>query len=235
MGNVELIISKTAIEWDRVMKERKLERDWMNIEDILAFQTANIGLGRDGSIDLSHLGILFFLDDNKDGKFTLREATLFIERCCSREEKWDKSFTEFQTQLQAWCTLAMWNYVTAVKGRSKFKLWMVKALSRIKNYKTFKTDGQFKAKKFLRTDCVKTLYELFNIRQSYGMAYNDFLGLMQRAAEEKEYMPKIESASTCYDDYVPVAIVEEFALDFLTGFINLMEQLGFEQGIPINL
>ena len=202
MGNVEAIVNKTSIEYERVKKERKLDRDWMNIEDILSFQTSNLGLGRDGSIDLGHLGILYYMDDNKDGRFTLKEMHLFIARCCAREERWDKSFTEMQTQCQAWCTLLMWNSVIetgehSVKksgggnsvqpervGVKRFKVWMVKVLSRVRPYKTFNSKGPFKTK-FLHMDSVKTLYELFNIRQSYGMGYQDFLDLMQRAAEEK--------------------------------------------------
>ena len=48
-------------------------------------------------------------------------------------------------------------------------------------------------------------------------------------------MPKADQSSKStsnYDNYVPIAIVEEFAEQFLAGFINLMRQLGFDQEIP---
>eukprot|EP01098_Paradermamoeba_levis_P008170 TRINITY_DN3386_c0_g1_i1.p1 TRINITY_DN3386_c0_g1~~TRINITY_DN3386_c0_g1_i1.p1 ORF type:complete len:226 (-),score=50.98 TRINITY_DN3386_c0_g1_i1:82-759(-) len=217
------IVRHIQEESNRVMKvpkDKKETRD-MVLDEIIQIQPL-----REHPIDLTHLGTLFVLDKNLDGKFSVQECIDFAELCCSRE--FHKAH-DFQTQVQAYCTMLMWKEVGKEKGDAVFVDWFVKLFT--ENMKThhFK---DYPGITFLNRDTIKTLHEILNIRVQYGMDYQSFFDLMQRVGEEQNLM-SLEDEQL--DDVVPSDVIKQFAHNFIKGgFIALMLELGFDPDIDVD-
>ena len=79
---------------------------------------------------------------------------------------------------------------------------------------------------FIRSDTIKCLYEILNVRQTHNIEFQAFFALMQQTGEEQGYMT-VEDESQ--DDFVPLPVIQGFATDFIKGFSRLMREIGFKQ------
>ena len=108
MGNVQDGLDKgiqvhITSEYERVRKDKT--RDYLNISEILQLQSQE-----EYPFTFSHLGVLYVLDDDKDGRVEIEELTKF-GIFCSKHMKNQKTY-EFQSQLQAFTTLHLWHALT---------------------------------------------------------------------------------------------------------------------------
>ena len=84
---------------------------------------------------------------------------------------------------------------------------------------------------FVEETTLKTLHTVFGIADGYGLSYLNFKNLCLSAGDEKDIFYNGEDD---VDDKVPLVILKEFALAFITGFISLMESLGFDREIDVD-
>jgi len=77
-------------------------------------------------VDLSHLGVLFYIDKDQDGRFPMSELFDFAILAASRSRLYKPH--EFQSQIHGYCTLHLWNKVSAQKGKEEFEKWLCKLL-----------------------------------------------------------------------------------------------------------
>ena len=82
--------------------------------------------------------------------------------------------------------------------------------------------------KYLSESTLMTLHTLFSISDGYGISFQYFFDLCQRCGEEKGELNLNEEK---YDDKIPVSVISDFSFDFINGYINLMESLGFDRDI----
>eukprot|EP01104_Vermistella_antarctica_P021109 TRINITY_DN933_c0_g3_i1.p1 TRINITY_DN933_c0_g3~~TRINITY_DN933_c0_g3_i1.p1 ORF type:complete len:231 (+),score=61.35 TRINITY_DN933_c0_g3_i1:327-1019(+) len=227
-NNLSNVEQHFTAEYERVNGLNKgPAREYLVLDQVLQMAPA-----RTHPADFSHLGTLFVLDREKNGKFTRESIAALIHLGQIREAK-TKSTHDFQQQFQAYCTLRMWCNVGGDGGDERFAAWVVKLFSEntCSSSSPVRKIGKKPYTMFLRHDTVKTLHELLNIKQSYGVGFQKFFDLMQRVAEEQGLM---SISNEALDYVVPIKIIEQFAMNFLRGFRELMADLGFDPQMGID-
>ena len=205
----------SAAEFQRILGDK--ERDYLHLSEVLQIKPPE-----EITLSFYHIGTLFVIDDDKDGRFSLVELEKFA-RFCLRKQK-DYKQHEAHSMLQAACTLQMWLSVSKKQGdeeqegENDFVAWVGKLLYEDENV------SYFEDKPFVRSDTLLHLFELLNVKTTHGIDFQMFFDLLQQAAEEQGMM-SIELQDM--DDYVPLLICQQFAGHFITGFARLMHQLGF--------
>ena len=161
--------------------------------------------------DFNHLGSLYWLDADKDGKFSISDFTQFAHTWVERS-KLHKKY-ELHSQLQAYFTLKMWKEVNSKDGDpQKFIDWISNLmLASSKEIRYFDDDQEIP---FVPCEVLKQLYEVFYVKQTHNIEFQAFVSLLQEVGEEKGIMNVDEEEQ---DDYVPLPAVQELA----SGFIQI--------------
>jgi len=76
MGNGESYDQYITTEFERIRNSKKTKHDYLELEDILRFQSPPAHPTQD--LDLTHLGTLFVMERSKTGKFYLDEVIAFV-------------------------------------------------------------------------------------------------------------------------------------------------------------
>merc|ERR1712100_982392 len=89
-------------EYNRVRDESDdaADRDHLVLDEVLMLKPP-----KDIPIDFSHLGTLFVLDDNLDGRVTMKEVYRFAELWANQQRFFRPH--EYRAQMQAYCTMRM--------------------------------------------------------------------------------------------------------------------------------
>mmetsp|Transcript_26711 Transcript_26711/g.48113 ORF Transcript_26711/g.48113 Transcript_26711/m.48113 type:complete len:210 (-) Transcript_26711:90-719(-) len=182
------------------------ERDYLELCEILQLKPPE-----EISLSFYHLGCLFVLDEDKDGRITLEELLGFVSFCHEKAGHYKPH--EIQAMLQAACTLKLWQCISEEEGEDNFVAWIGRLLYENENVKSFNGEP------FIRSDTIMHIYEVLNIKATHGIEFQNFFDLMQQSAEESGLMTiDIEEM----DDFVPVMTCQQFARDFIRGFSRLM-------------
>jgi hypothetical protein len=122
----------------------------------------------------------------------------------------------------------LWNDIILPGGVDKFVEWLVLILCdrMVEKFEAYPDTI------FLRSDAVKTLHSLLNVQESYNVGFQEFFDTMQQVAEARKLM-SVNVAEL--DDVVPVVVVEQFIREFITGFMKILTEIGFDDQDPIDL
>ena len=99
-------------EFERVKTEQ--QRDYLKLSEVLQIKAPE-----DISINFYHIGTLFRLDEDKDGRFTLQDLENYAKFCDSKQKEYKPH--ELQSMLQGVCTLIMWQSVCTDEGQNDFE------------------------------------------------------------------------------------------------------------------
>lgn len=177
----------------------------------------------DYHIRMNHIGNLFLLDTDKDGRFTLQDFEEFAVYC--RDEKENFKLYEFSFQLQARSTLKMWNSLQNGSD-GDFKAWIGRLLHESCDRKSFSIPSNLLLVEFVGIEAVNLLYEIMEMKMLKSFTVQNFLHLLQQAAEEADLMP-LEDIKL--DNMVPLCICQNFAEEFLVGFSTLFKEIGLHK------
>ena len=218
MGNVESNMDKglqlyIKQEFERVQKDPS--KDYLTLGEVLQLKSQD-----EYPFTFAHLGLLFVLDDDRDGRVTQEELVKFGQ-VCNLNMKNYKTY-EFQSQLQAFATLQLWQELKKPDGEDEIVGWIGRLLYENDEIRTFeKKPGII----FIRLDTVKYLYDFCNVKVMNGMDLQMFFSLLQEYGEEKDMM-SLECEEQ--DGFVPIVICQEFAREFIRGLSKLMKEIGFD-------
>eukprot|EP01133_Synstelium_polycarpum_P016648 gene16648-19780_t len=177
---------------------------------------------RECTIDTSHLGTLFAIDQRLTGRFYESDIISFA-RIYAAQLLQNGGKDDFQSKFQAYCTLKMWNEISKTNGSDIFVEWFSKLFTENTTYtQTFQHHPDTV---FLTSDAIKKMYQILSIKNYYGGDFRSFFDLMQRTAEEQGLMKLDEDE---LDDVVPLYCLKYFSKDFINGFVKLMYELGFQ-------
>ncbi|KAF0972817.1 hypothetical protein FDP41_009066 [Naegleria fowleri] len=214
MGQNQTIRSHVQRQYNAVKKSDK--RDYLVIEEAKKLQSLD-----EYPIDFKKLAVLFMLDFDKNGKFSLDDLMKFTDWCGTVTEHLKTDQQSFKSELQAQCTLHMWKQInTARNGKKVFGDWFVRV---------FSVGHIVKCPKYPKThwvsiDTASIIHELLSIKELYGISCQQFMNLMQTVGEEKGLM-SLDDVDL--DDVIPTDVIHDFAVSFITGFLNMMSSLGF--------
>lgn len=130
-------------------------------------------------VDARQLAVLYKVDEEKNGTFTLNNLVNFAEWC--RLITRLSLPAEFQSTVQAQCIISLWKSLTSEHGKKQFVEWFYKLFVENMPVQFFDEHDDVV---FLRSDNVKTLHDLLNIKESYGIDFQTFFDVMQRVGEE---------------------------------------------------
>lgn len=220
MGSNESTLEKgihqcVLSEFDRVKKEKS--RDHLILKEVLELSHPD-----DFPFTFSHVGNLFVLDSNKDGRITIQELIDFAI-FCNKNLKNYKTY-EFQSQLQAATTLELWKFIknNEQENIDDVIAWIGRLLYENEEVSYFQDKIHVP---FIKIDTLKLLYEIFNLKSMNGMDIQNFIDLLQQCGEEQGIM-----ALECeeLDEYVPLIICQQFSKEFFKGLTKLMKEIGFD-------
>eukprot|EP00735_Rhodelphis_limneticus_P011334 TRINITY_DN4420_c0_g1::TRINITY_DN4420_c0_g1_i1::g.7312::m.7312 TRINITY_DN4420_c0_g1::TRINITY_DN4420_c0_g1_i1::g.7312 ORF type:complete len:224 (+),score=18.74,EF-hand_1/PF00036.27/0.063,EF-hand_1/PF00036.27/1e+02,EF-hand_1/PF00036.27/5.9e+02,EF-hand_6/PF13405.1/0.13,EF-hand_6/PF13405.1/1.8e+03,EF-hand_7/PF13499.1/0.023 TRINITY_DN4420_c0_g1_i1:143-814(+) len=223
MGNaasISSVISYIDSEFERLRADKT--RDYLILDEVLRIQSP-----KEYDIDFSHIGTLFVLDKQHSGKITRQDLRDFVSKCSTRRRMINPH--EFRQYMQGYCTIQMWNVVCKESGRDVFADW----ISNLYRYNApILTFEEYPGTEFVGRETIETLHDVFGIERTYGIDFQQFFDLLQRAGEECDLLDLEEEQ---LDDAVPIPVLRQFAADFIVGFVELMgKELGFGPDIRID-
>ncbi|KAF4745765.1 hypothetical protein FOZ62_003447 [Perkinsus olseni] len=181
----------------------------------------NLRTPQDVSIDLNHMAILWKMDAARDGVVDSTELMGFAEYCNGLFKTYGSY--DFKEYLQAHCVVDMYNDVFVSSNYSLFSDWICRLVAQGERTTTFPS---YPGVKFMTRDAV---YHLHTFLQQYHIAdFRDqqgFLDLLQEVSEGMELMTLDDEH---LDDYVPVATVQSFLVNFARSYVSLLK----EQMVP---
>ena len=145
-----------------------------------------MSLPEDYRINMCHLGMLFMMDWNKDGRFSLDDMQSFGKMSIKTIQ--DKGFKthELSQQIQAHCTLEMWQTVCGSSAKEDdFVAWLSRVLQENEQFTYFDQNQEVA---FVPQSTIKLLYEVLHVRETHNIEFQSFLALMQQTGEEMEVM-----------------------------------------------
>lgn len=207
---------------------------------------------RETPLDLSHLGTLFVMDKQKDGKFDLKELSSFVALYYDRQAS-DRGTADFLKEFQGYCTLQMWNFVAKPEGRRAWVNWFCSLLVEDAHCSFVHRDAVKLVHQVLchiitslflslfssitshSSHLSLSLSQILNVRRAYGVDFQTFFNLLQRAAIEQNLMssPSDSSNNEQLEECVPMQIIRKFATDFIEGFASYMLSLGFSADMEV--
>ncbi len=201
-------------EYEAALQQHAKDRDYLVLHDLF-----KINLPEDVQLNFSHIGNLFNIDHDRDGRFSLADFTQFSLMAAEKIKKYKPH--EIQSQLQAHCTLNMYMAVKTKEQEDDFIAWVGRVLYEDQPVSTFE---EVPGVAFIKSETIKVFFEILNVRVTHNLEFQQFFDLLQQAAEEESLMNLEVEAQ---DDYVPLDVVQQFARDFIRGFSKLMLEVGF--------
>eukprot|EP00276_Gloeochaete_wittrockiana_P009732 CAMPEP_0184647952 /NCGR_PEP_ID=MMETSP0308-20130426/5001_1 /TAXON_ID=38269 /ORGANISM="Gloeochaete witrockiana, Strain SAG 46.84" /LENGTH=235 /DNA_ID=CAMNT_0027079393 /DNA_START=13 /DNA_END=723 /DNA_ORIENTATION=+ len=206
-------------EFERVRANK--EQDYLVLDQVLRMKPL-----REIPISFTHLGTLFVLDSDRDGRISLNELFAFAELFGKRQKLYKSH--EYEMQMRAYCTLQMWKVVSCPGGMDSLVKWLCDLFSQCLPVEHFATHPN---EVFVNRDVIKTVHEIMNVRASYGIEFQDLFDLMQRVGEDMGTMTLDDEQ---LDDVVPLSVLRKFFHDFTVGFMQLMTELGFPPALDVD-
>ena len=204
-------------EYMRVLEGGRAESDFdhasgLTLDQILMYKTP-----RDLQVDFLHLGVLFQLDVNKDGFFSLQELFDFAQMCAMRRKMYGAY--EFQARIQGHCTIELSKYIETSEGVEHFIDWFCQIV--VKNGTTLELD-EFPGVVFIQSKSLRSMHRILKVKKMYGMSFAQFFDMLQQVGEELSLLPVTDPR---FDDVVPAVVVHQMGRDFVRGFGTMVSGL----------
>ncbi|GBF91777.1 hypothetical protein Rsub_04081 [Raphidocelis subcapitata] len=154
-------------------------KGWLSLREIQKLQLI-------WGIDPGHLGVLYAVDRDRDGRVTLEEALAFARHAAALTRGQRARDTLAAVALaQGECSLAMWRALSAPGGRAAFVAWAVRMITA--------GEGASPPRGWdvpcVAAAAVKNLHRLFDMERRQGLLLEDFWELLLAAAEDQGLLP----------------------------------------------
>jgi hypothetical protein len=209
--------TKTSQEYleEEFNRLKRPNKNHLVLHQVLCFRTTGLSI----PVDIWHLGVLWVLDRNHDGKITLEELYRLAEFC--KEQGSQYPSYEQETNLRALCTLTLWQEVGATQeGKDLFINWISNLL--IENSSERRRFWRYGAHQYIHVYTIETLHQFLRIHDVLGLGFQSFVDLLQRVAEEQKLMDLHDEEQ---DDWVPLTVVKEFTSSTYFGAVKLMADI----------
>mmetsp|Transcript_39575 Transcript_39575/g.70962 ORF Transcript_39575/g.70962 Transcript_39575/m.70962 type:complete len:223 (-) Transcript_39575:257-925(-) len=199
-----------AEEYQRLKKEG---REYLTVDELIQLKLPR----SQWTVNLKNFSVMFVLDRNKDGRFTLEELQSFYELACERARLYQTY--EYMSMMHGYCTLLMWRAVSGGGGHSEFSDWVCNLMRQCNDTEEFE---HHPGVQYVSRDSIETLYHVMGVQESQGLDFQSFFDLLQRSAEEKGLM---DLQNEEQDDFLPLQVVAEFAQSMIAGMQKVMSDV----------
>lgn len=224
----------------------KKSRNHLVLEEMLKFQAKGATL----PVDFCHLGVLWVLDRNHDGKVTLEDFYTLAELCWQRRHCY-QTF-EYTAQLQAYCSLQLWRALNSPDGEAAFVDWLVIIIIRTIHKLPFKTienlihqhffgftatitcricnlliENSPERRRFWRHGLqqylsIDSIEALHQLFRIQELNGTDFQAFFDLLQRVGEEQKLMDLQDEEQDDWVPLGVVREFVAAACTGLSRLL-------------
>lgn len=206
-------------EFRRVLKNSAKQH--LTLQHVLMFRTT----GFSPPVDTSHLGVLWVLDRNHDGKITLEELYGLMDFCREEGLKYPTTNNydgeEQENTVRALCTIKLWEDVGAgPEGKDAFVNWISNLL--IENSSERRRFWRYGSHQYIHVFTLEILHKVLKVQEVLGMGFQAFIDVLQRVAEEQKLMDLCDEEQ---DDWVPLSVVKEFTKSMYLGAVKLMADI----------
>ena len=201
-------------EFRRVLKKNSAKHH-LTLQHVLTFRATGFSL----PVDISHLGVLWVLDRNHDGKITLDELYGLLDFC--RQEGMKFPTYEQENNLRALCTIKLWEDVgSSPEGKDAFVHWISNLL--IENSSERRRFWRYGSHQYIHVFTLEILHKVLKLQEVLGIGFQAFVDVLQRVAEEQKLMDLCDEEQ---DDWVPLSVVREFTSSTYLGAVKLMADI----------
>jgi hypothetical protein len=176
--------------------------------------------GEDDDDDDADVDSLADLDKEPCTFITLHRLSLFALTLGKLKDEFRWSY-DFQATLQAYCDVLLYRELMKPSGIPRCVDWFLQLLQNHRpGHRTF--EAQYPGVRFIHRDAVNTLYQLMNVRMTFGIDLQAFIDLLQRSAED---MQLLDLEDEKLDDWVPDVVIRKSLEWYLEGFCDLMRAM----------
>lgn len=188
------------------------ERKHLNIRDVLDLSDIVKDSYR---VDPTHIGVLYALDRNKDGKYDLQEVLEFVDMASNHCRFYHER--DHGVMVQGYCSLLMWKALSGPDGKQQFAQWVRRLFAEdLRTYEYASHPGVV----YIRAKDIDTLYTMFDIKRCQGLDSAQFIELMQESAAEEGLLELDEPQQ---EDKLPLQAIEGFAEAMFEGIASMMD------------
>ena len=127
-----------------------------------------MGLDAEYRFNMCHLGMLFMMDKNKDGRFTMDDLQLFGRMAIETIQEKGFKTHELLVQMQAHCTLMLWHEICGTQAKENdFVAWLSRLLQENEPFAYFDRSDVA----FVPQATVKLLYEVLHVRETHNIEF----------------------------------------------------------------
>lgn len=189
-------------------------RDYLVLPELLQFSAQDATL----LIEPTHLGALWALDSDRDGRVTLDDLAALGDLCLGRVRLY-QSF-EYTPQLEGYFSLQLWRALATDPAGvgAAFGDWVCRLVveSAPGAVQRLRRGGQ---QQYVNVDAVSLLHRLLLVQEMHGADLQAFIDLLQRAGEESGLL---DLADESYDDWVPLDTLRALGTSVARGMAGLM-------------
>jgi len=188
-------------------------RQYLVLSELLQFRPQSML-----PVDLSHLGVLWVLDNDNDGRVTLQELNSLADMCRERSTYYQNF--ECSAQIQGFCCLQLWQSMCSPGGQEQFTDWICTLL--LENSPNRRRFWRYGHQQYLNIDTIEALHQLLRVQELHGTDFQTFFDLLQRVGEDKKLMDLGDEEQ---DEWVPLLVVKELANGAYLGMAKLMSDI----------
>ncbi|WIA29450.1 hypothetical protein OEZ86_011951 [Tetradesmus obliquus] len=167
------------------------------------------------NVNPSHVGVLYQVDKDCDGRFTLEELLAFASFAHSYARLHHTLDSSYMAAGLA--SLRMWRDLREDSGREQFVDWAMQLF--VGGYEVTQLEGQGD-ELYVHRKALKALHVLFDMERNLGVDYQALLDMMQAAAEEQQLL---DPDNPDHDDWVPLDVLRLFTESLTDGMSGIME------------
>jgi hypothetical protein len=167
------------------------------------------------SVQLRYLPILFLIDVDMDGTFSLEEVIAFFELCSRMLKSVGRS--ELCTHVQGYALLHLQKFLRSEGATDCFCKWFVSLFLDGQQGCPYQTSNEFVSR-----DVAHGIHHVLQLESCNGYDAQGFLDLLQRMGEEEQLM---DIGREDLDDVIPVSVVNSFAKHYANSICRNAETL----------
>eukprot|EP00877_Chromochloris_zofingiensis_P001088 jgi/Chrzof1/10980/Cz05g19130.t1 len=188
--------------------ERNNDKGFLNLRDMLAISLPY-------GIDTSHIGVLWAIDRNHDGQFSLEELldfTQFAHAQIKTSPTRDAGFL-----VMGYCSLLMWSTLEEAGGRQRFVDWTARLYSQGQHTRTFKGSPGM----CVHIKALKSVHHLFDLGRNQGIDLETLKDMLLSAASQLRMTDANDADEQ--QEWVPLEVLNMFSEHMFDGMSGIME------------